>query len=221
MWSKAKYDFIIANSPETKEKLERLKFCGHTESVPSGIDIDLIDSVKIEKEENTIVYVGRLENYKNIDSLLYAVKKIEHEISGIKIKIIGSGSKDSRLKAIAKKLNLNVEFLGFVDERKKFEIIKSSTLLINPSVVEGLGLIVLEAMACKTPVVIKDLRCYFFCDEKNSVKYGHDADLPKIIADLLTDKLRMKRLSYNGYETSKKFSWDTTAKKIEKIYESL
>jgi len=218
LWSKVRYNTIIANSPETEKKLKYLGFSGNVEIIPSGLDLEFIGGIKAGKIKNTVVYVGRLEKYKNVDSLLYAVAKAKKTIPGIKLAIIGSGSEENRLKKLAKDLSIDAEFFGFVSEREKFEIIKSSEVLVNPSLVEGLGLIALEAMACGCPVVVRKLDCYFFCSGKNSVMYDDESKLPEIIVDILKNSDHRKSLSRNALRTAQHFTWDETAKKVEEVY---
>ncbi|MBI3190345.1 glycosyltransferase family 4 protein [archaeon] len=220
IWSKTKYDAIIANSPETAKKLAGLGFGHDIEMIPSGLDTNLIDIIKVTKNKNTVVYVGRLEKYKNVSSVLYAIARVKKSIPDIKLKVIGSGSEGTNLRNLAKKLSINVEFFGFVDERKKFEIIKSSNVLINPSFVEGLGLIALEAMACGCPVVVRDLDCYFFCSKSNSITYSDENKLPDIIIGLLRNPEKCKALSKNALETARHFTWDETARHVERMYKS-
>ncbi len=220
VWSKTKYTKIIANSPETKEKLENLKFRSTVEMIPSGVDMRLINSINGKKGGNTVVYVGRLEGYKNVETVLHAVAKVRAKIPDIKLNVVGSGPKEAELKKLASDLSIDAEFFGFVDEKKKFEIIKSSDVLINPSFVEGLGLIVLEAMACKVPVIARDLKCYFFCNGKNSVRYTNKEKLPELIVDIIQNKNRRNAMARNGYQTAKQFSWDETTKKIENLYKN-
>lgn len=221
LWSKAKYDVILANSPKTREKLERLGFGRRIETIASGLDLDFMDSVKAARQEKTILYVGRLEKYKSVDSLIRAVHEVSRSVHGLRLIIIGAGSEERRLKDLAKVLGVKADFLGFVDEKEKVRLMKSATVLVNPSQVEGLGLVVLEAMACGTPVVVRDLDCYFFCGQKNSVKFRDENGLVAGLAALLHSGRERKRLSKNGAKTSRTFSWDETAKKVEAVYKTL
>ncbi len=217
-WSKLKYDSIFTVSPQTKNKLIELGFRSKIEIIPSGIDLDFLNSINPEKDDNTIVYVGRLVKYKNLDKLLVSVSQVKKQISRIKLKIVGSGPEEFNLRVLAKKLDLNVEFLGFVSEEEKVRIIKSSSVLVNPSTLEGLGLVLIESMGCKTPIIARELDAYFFCNSKNSMLYENDGDLTNKILTLLTDKAMVSSMQKNGFETAKKFSWDEITKKIESVY---
>lgn len=221
LFSKCKFDRIIVNSPETKRKLEFLGFKSRIETVISGIDLVLINRIKSNKEEQSIVYAGRLVKYKNIDSLIRCAAKLKNEFPKLKLRIIGSGPEEVYLKNLARKLQAGAEFLGFVSEEEKFRIIKSSDIFVNPSSVEGLGLALLEAMACNVAVVAKNLDCYFFCNKNNSVLYETEKELCEILSRLLNDKRKRAKLSRYGYKTAKEYSWDKTAQNVEKVYEEV
>ncbi len=208
-WSKMKYDRIIANSDQTKRKLEELGFRSPINVIYSGVDTKYIKSVKPVKSDG-VVYVGRLVGYKNIEMLIHIFNKL-----GSELKIIGSGPDEERLKKMAKP---NIKFLGYVSEEEKIAHIKGAKLLINPSTTEGLGLILLEAMACGTPVMARELECYReFCDKENSVLTTITAEKVK---SLLDNREKMKKIRISGIKTAKKFDWDNIAEKVEKVYEA-
>ena len=220
-FSKIKFDRIVTNSPETKKKLERLSFASPIEVIVSGVDTDSIKKVKSTKSEYTIVYVGRLVKYKNVDMLLRAAARLKPDFPKIKIRIIGSGPEENNLKNIAKKLSINAEFLGFVSEKEKLATIKSSSVYLNPSSVEGLGLGLIESMACKTPVVAMNLDCYFFCNSKNSILYSNESGLYLALLKLLENPDYGKKMAKEAYKTSQNFSWDKTAQKVEQVYKEV
>lgn len=212
-WSKLHYDKIIANSPPTEKKLRRLNFKSEIVTIVSGIDLDFIKSMKAKKE-NQIIYVGRLIKYKNVDILLKEFSRVKTDT---KLIIVGSGPEEESLKRLAKNLEIDAEFRGFVSEREKIRLIKSSQFLVNPSSVEGLGLILTEAMACGTPVIARRLPTYFFCNKNNSLL----GDVATNITKLLHNKELRNKLRKNGLKTAKDFSWDKTADKVEKVYKEL
>lgn len=216
--SKGKFSSIIANSPETKRKLELLGFASRIHVVVSGIDASFINRIKGGREETAVTYAGRLVKYKNVDTLIRAASLLQKDFPGLKLNIIGSGPEEQNLRNLARKMDVNAAFHGFVSEEEKFRIIKSSAIFVNPSSVEGLGLALLEAMACKTAVVAKNLDCYFFCNSRNSVLYKHDSGLYKALRLLLVDDERRQRIAKNSWQTSLEYTWDKTARKVEDIY---
>jgi len=217
-WSRIHYDTIIANSLQTRNKLERLGFATKIEVILSGIDLDMINSVKTKKE-NKIVFVGRLVKYKNADILIRTFSEIKKDVKDLKLTIVGEGPEKRNLQNLAKKLGVKVEFKGFLPEKEKIREIKSSKILVNPSTIEGLGLIMLESMACGTVPIGLDLDCYKeFCNKKNSVVVKSMNSIQNEMINILNYSKKTKKMARQGIKTSKKFSWDVTATKVEDLY---
>jgi len=220
-WSKLSYSAIIANSKQTKEKLENLGVKSHIEIIFSGIDLGTIKSIKAKKE-NKIIFVGRLVKYKNVDILIRTFAEIKKDKKDLELVIVGEGPEKNNLYRLSKSLNVKVEFKGFLSEKEKIKEIKSSLVLVNPSSVEGLGLIILESMACGTIPVGLDLNCYdAFCKKNNSILVKKPVEIKEKIRSLLSENNRRKKLEKNGTRTAGNFSWDLTAEKVERLYNSV
>ncbi len=219
LWSKARYDRIFANSPLTKQKLEWLGFRSRIDTIISGINLEQIASIRAKKSGNRVLYVGRLVDYKNVDKLIISFAKVKREIPDARLKIIGTGPEKQRLMKLSAELGVDAEFLGFVSEEEKTKEMKSASVLVNPSSVEGLGLILLESMACGTPVVAKNLPVYFFCDGSNSALVNGD-DYSGPIIELL-DKKTATKMRRHCVKTASRYSWDETARRVENVYKEL
>jgi glycosyltransferase involved in cell wall biosynthesis len=116
-------------------------------------EVKIIDDKYNLRGKKVVIFVGRLTWEKGVDYLLKAAKDIKGEIF-----IIGGGVEKNRLAKMAKDLKLkNVHFLGYfgkeyVEELHEFYI--RANCVVLPSVCdEGLGIVILEAMASETPVV--------------------------------------------------------------------
>ena len=220
-WSMMSYSKIMANSKQTEEKLERL---GHSnvDVIVSGVDMEKMRKVKPMKSKNTVIYVGRLEAYKHIDMLIRAMASSK-KLKGYKLSVIGEGPEEENLKTLAAQLGIKAEFHGYVSEEEKIARIKGADVLVNPSSIEGLGLILLESMACGTSVVGFDLECYKeFCNPQNSliVDTVDENALSKTMEGLLSSNARRKGLVKAGLATAAQFSWDTVTKRVESLYKS-
>ncbi|MEO0135526.1 MAG: glycosyltransferase family 4 protein, partial [candidate division WOR-3 bacterium] len=156
-----KNNYFACLSQSTKEDLLRL-FKNNKEIeekiyvIPPGIDLDRYKPDFSKKRERIICHVGRLKKYKSIHHLIYAVKILkERNINNFKVLIVGEGDDKERLMKLVKKLNLTdiIEFTGYVSEEEKIDIYQRSLFLVENSIKEGWGLIVMEANACGTPVI--------------------------------------------------------------------
>ncbi len=209
---------VIVNSNQTKEKLGVFGV-KNPEVIVSGVDLETVRKVKPIKSAKTIVYVGRLETYKRVDVLIKAMA-LSKKLRGYKLLVMGRGPDQKRLERIANESKVRAEFLGFVSEEEKIARIKGADVLVNPSALEGLGLILLEGMACGVPVVGFDLECYKeFCTTENSVIVKEFSE--GALSEGIETALSSRSLARNGAKTAEKFSWDGVADKVEKVYKEL
>lgn len=129
-------------------------------TIPNPVDTD---RVAVEAEEPVgnpwfseetplIVGVGRLIRLKQFSVLLQAFERLRRRID-VRLVLIGRGPRREALENQTSELRLqnHVDFLGFVDNPYKY--MKRADLLAHPAQHEGFGLVVLEALACGTPVV--------------------------------------------------------------------
>lgn len=223
------YDKIITVSSATKDLIIKNFSVDEKriEIVPNGIDIKLIDKIKAKKKENQICFVGRLVPHKHVEDLICAIEIVKKDIPNIKCKIVGGGIlKESLEKMIKrKKLENNIEILGY---KKNYEdvikIMKESEILVLPSTREGFGIVMIEAMRCKTvPIAYKQEAYKDFCDNKNSilVEERNVKELAKNIKYLLENERIRKEMAKNGIKTSERFDWNKITKDIERIYENV
>ena len=132
-------------------------------TIPNPVDTDRI-AAEAEKpvshpwfseETLLIVGVGRLIRLKQFSVLLQAFERVRRRIDA-RLVLIGRGPKRKALVQQADELGLqnHVDFLGFVDNPYKY--MNRADLLAHPSQHEGFGLVLVEALACGTPVVATD-----------------------------------------------------------------
>ncbi|MBD2365164.1 glycosyltransferase family 4 protein [Anabaena minutissima FACHB-250] len=129
--------------------------------IPNGVDIDRYSpgysTVKAEfKAERLFVYQGRLAPEKNVESLLRAWKQA-NMAAGSKLLMVGDGPLRTSLEPFYG-ADSGVIWLGFVaDEERRINILRGADGFILPSLVEGLSLSLLEAMACGLACIATDV----------------------------------------------------------------
>jgi glycosyltransferase involved in cell wall biosynthesis len=158
--SLAHYDKVIVFSKIQRSLLMKLGVPSTRVAViPNGVDITRyapgLSSIKQQlNAEQLYVYQGRLAMEKNVESLLKGWKSAKMGPRH-KLAIVGSGPLESSLKTFY--AESNVVWLGFVaSEERRIEILRGADCFILPSLVEGLSLSLLEAMACGTACVATD-----------------------------------------------------------------
>lgn len=166
-----------------------------------------------------LLYVGRLSPEKGINILLKSFKRLK--IPNKKLYIIGSGPLE-RLCKIYSKINRDIIFLGRVDIQTLRLYYSASDLLVMPSLwSEAFGMVLIESMACKTPVVAS---CVGAIPE--IVDHGKNGFLVKKITPEgfrkeieNAKKYDLQKLGENGMEFVKEnFTWDKIASETLKTY---
>ncbi len=106
----------------------------------------------------TFLYIGRLKRYKGVDTAIHAIAILRRQFGPATLQIAGSGDDRPRLEQLARSLGVSdsVEFLGFVSEAEKRDLMRRTWAVIFPSAKEGWGLTNIEAAACGTPGVAAD-----------------------------------------------------------------
>ncbi len=133
--------------------------------VPCGADVDRFVPSHAPKDENTIFFLSLLDEfhkYKGLEYLLKALTIVKKEIPDVKLVVGGKGSLLEHYKNVTSDLGLteNVEFHGFIPDDKITEYYSRANVFVLPSissVQEGFGIVALEALACKTPVITTEI----------------------------------------------------------------
>lgn len=128
------------------------------EVIHLGLNLEDYD-VETEKVPYQICYIGRLIFYKNIETVIKAFKKVIETIPLAKFIIAGKGPYEKNLQELVEKLNLgkNIIFSGRISHKEKLELLAGSQVMVQPSLVEGFGITVIEAHACGTPVLVSQV----------------------------------------------------------------
>lgn len=186
---------------------------------------------KYNLPEKFILYLGTLQPRKNIPVLIEAYKSLFDSpfVKGRKYKLVIAGGKghnyDRKVDKALKEYNLenSVVFTGFIDEQDKAAVLASAEIFVFPSLYEGFGIPILEAMSVGTPVIASDIpphreiagEAALFFDPKSP------EDLSQKIEEILGSSKLKSNLIQEGREQVKKFSWQASAEKILAIFKSL
>jgi phosphatidylinositol alpha-mannosyltransferase len=124
--------------------------------IPNGVDITkYAKDKKRTSKAKTILFIGRLEKRKGVKYLLMAFSKLAQFDNTIKLVIAGDGPERKKLEAFVRDNKIGgVEFLGYVSEEQKVELLHNCDIYCSPAVFgESFGIVLLEAMAAGTVVV--------------------------------------------------------------------
>jgi glycosyltransferase involved in cell wall biosynthesis len=173
-----------------------------------------------------ILTVGAHRPHKNFSRLIEAFYKIKHKVSH---DLVFIGPADHRFRDEAKlsasRLTLNgrVRFLDWVPEMDLPALYQLADLVVQPSLIEGFGLPILESMASGTPVLAANNSSLPEVVGGAGVlvdPYDVDQIANALLFALSDDELR-QHLSQMGLQRAKKFNWETSASKIINIYQKI
>lgn len=197
--------------------------------IHNGIDFDEIESVEdqfVDDEDNiSIVYAGRLYWLKGVMLLLKAFNRIKKNNKHVNLKIFGKGPIEHQVKKfiVDSGLDNQVSVLGYVPHKKLIAEIKKSHIVAFPSLCEAQPMFMLEAMACKKPVLAFDFpfASEIISNMKNGLlsKPGNIDDLSKKLQLLISDEKLRRRLGQEAYNHVKlTHNLDVQAEKYLEVY---
>ena len=177
---------------------------------------------KYNLPKNYLLYVGTIEERKNLLTLLQTLKQLPNQ----KLVVIGNGKsyKTKCLDFIAKnKLSERVIFLTKISVEEIAIIYQSAEIMIYPSIFEGFGIPILEALFSKTPVITTKGGCFSEAGGPNS-KYINPLSISEMkdaIIEITESPQIKKRMITNGLKYANKFRDDIIASNLMKIYKNL
>ena len=189
--------------------------------IPNAIEIDSLPLDINQKYDKQIIFVGRLSKEKGIKSLIRLSKILPENIHLV---IVGSGPLENEIKKIAK-IHSNVDFLGYLPKNKVIPLIRGSFALIQPSLAEGISSTILEAMACKIPIIASNIggNKELIINNENGFLVNPESidQLNKKIIILSENKTLVKNFGQRSSELIKNFEWSSIGQKYLELYESL
>lgn len=195
------------------------------------IDVDIefekLLQVKYGFSKKFMMYTGSFDQRKNHEYLIKAFAMLPYELRHTyQLLIVGNGWEGiyNHLKDVGLKAGLSehdLVFLGKVEDEELLALYNMCSLFVFPSLREGFGLPVLEAMSCGVPVigsnttsipeVIGNEKALFDPADVNSISL-------KMLEVLTSDSLRLE-LVEEGLKQAEKFSWDISARKVILAFE--
>tara|TARA_B100001741_G_scaffold303183_1_gene293072 strand:- start:5618 stop:6739 length:1122 start_codon:yes stop_codon:yes gene_type:complete len=151
-------DGIITNSKGSKQSLERLLFRKTNIDYIYNPYLKKINKRNFLKRKKYILSVGRLTKQKDFNNLILSFNIIAKNIPDYKLIIVGGGNLKTKLKDLGKKLNLEDKIIFTGWKKKVSKYYKHASIFILPSLYEGLGNVVIDAVNYEIPTIITNCK---------------------------------------------------------------
>lgn len=173
-----------------------------------------------------LLYLGALTPRKNLRFLLQAVRAVSEQVPTVHLLLAGSGPQEAELRRYAQELGVQerVSFTGYLAEADKVRYYNLADLFVFPSLLEGFGMAVAEAMACGVPVVSSNAASLpEVVGAAGLLAAPTDgAGFAAQIVRLLTDEALRRRLGEVGRaHVRQHFSWQGAAQQTYAAYEQV
>lgn len=181
-----------------------------------------------KEKSKTVMFLGAISRDKGIEDVLKVFSLLNKQ-GEYKFWIVGkaSGPYIDLIDNLSEKYGIkkNLTFFGFVDQKTKFELLARAHLTINPSLLEGWGLVNIEANAMGTPVIayrsrglidsVRDRVSGILC-QKNDPKV-----MAKATARVLGDEKLYRSLRVGALDWANKFNWKSSVKESLTLIEGI
>jgi glycosyltransferase involved in cell wall biosynthesis len=188
-------------------------------TVPAGVDPKFFEIAARRRPEPFLLAVSTLHPHKNLDGLLRAFAMFRERHPEYRMVVSGiHGFYTAELQALRDSLQLSehVEFPGWVPREQLYDYYARAAAFFFPSLFEGFGLPILEALAAGVPTACSDIEPMDSIAADAALKF--DPRDPSAIADamhrLVTDSTLRDRLAAAGPLRAAQFSWDATARGV-------
>ena len=193
-------------------------------TIPIGINTELFHPVgSIKRNPHRIIVTNSADTpLKGLYYLIHALRQVA-DTRPVELVVVGTPKKNGIIKKLIQSLDLknHVRFTGRLNDGEFLLEYAKASLAVVPSLYEGFGLPVGEAMACGLPVICTTGGALpeVAGDAAKLVPPGDATALARAILELLEDKNQRERLAEAGYNRiMKKFTWETTAMKTVETY---
>jgi glycosyltransferase involved in cell wall biosynthesis len=194
--------------------------------VHNGIRLADYDKINLPIEyQSYILFIGRLVVNKNLGLLINAFRKVVNSMPSAKLVIVGDGPmrKEWEQLTASLKLQSNIEFVGFISEKMKAELLSKCSALILTSYMEALTLTVLEAFTMRKTVIIPKISAaYEVVDDRIDgfiASLDDPFDWAEKILLLLTDESMARKMGELARaKVEEKFNQERVLEEINSIY---
>ena len=224
-------DLIVSISEQTKKDI--LKFFGLSEQkikviYPGFKKICSLPAREVKLPEKFFLHVGVIKERKNLLNIVKGFREFKrNDKNGCKLVVAGKGEGEYYEKIArfikSEKIESDVVFIGFVDDNELAFIYKKALALVFPSLLEGFGFPVLEAMNCGLPVITSKYgslaevagNAGILVDPQNT------GEISATMEKIYSNNLLRHEMSKDGIVRAEEFSWQRSAERFISLFKTL
>lgn len=242
-------DRVIAATPAEQAQLRWLYRAGRRQIVviPPGVNTERFNKVRsrddaratlgIPLESNLLLFVGRIESLKAVDTILEALHVLRERapalLRNLCFMIVGGDPNSSRDHEMKRLQDLSVKFgidqlVSFVGAKEQTELplyYAAATAVIMPSDYESFGMVALEAMSSGTPVIASQVGgLQFLVRDRETglhIPAREPISLAECIIELLTDAPRTRDMGLAASRIAQEYAWSRIAERLLQVFEDV
>jgi glycosyltransferase involved in cell wall biosynthesis len=189
--------------------------------IPNPLPFEPSD-IEFNQKENIVLSLGRVTKAKGIDTLIYAWERIKNDINDWKLQIVGDGEDKEEFIKLVEKLNIqNIEFIDGTTNIKP--IYEKAKIFVIPSIAEGFGMTIIEAMACKCCVISSKTAGgkKLVQNNKTGLLFNIDnkEELSNKIMNLIKNRKIRESLTINSFKEIEQYKIENISKKWDMVIE--
>ena len=197
--------------------------------IPNGVAVSHYTDARplpgYPRAGGTVGFIGRYdEPRKGMDVLVPALEKLVPQRPGLRLLVAGRGEAEEFLAGVPRAVRERIDLMGQVSEHDKARMLKSVDVYCAPNTgQESFGVILLEAMAARTPIVASELEAFKRVlgggVAGQLFPIGDSAALARELARVLDDAALRRRLVEAAAKAVVPYDWSTVVKEVLRVYE--
>jgi glycosyltransferase involved in cell wall biosynthesis len=231
-------DYTICETNQDFGNAKKIKVLNPDKAtiIPNGINLkkfanlqrknpEFIKSLNLKEDDFIIGNVSRFDIQKNQSLIIKTATALIAKYPNMKFVLVGNGKKLDESKKLAESLNLGDNLIFTGEQHNLTDYYSIFDVFVFPTFWEGMPYVLLEAMACRLPIICSDIPSLneIIENEKSALTINPKSEIALFekLEKLFNDKKLLNEISSGAYEAVKKYSEYLTIKKIEEVYSEM
>jgi glycosyltransferase involved in cell wall biosynthesis len=219
-----KVHLVTVSKTSASQLVNLLPKAGSVSVIPNSSDEPPWEELTNNLDYRYVLFLGSLNPRKNLNGAIAGFQAFKASTKeDIRLVVVGA-EKSIFTKGTYDSLESeDISFLGYVEDRKKWSLLKGAELLLLPSFLEGFGLPILEALKVGIPVVASSIPVFqeLFGDALEYVNPYSPKDIGRGIQSIVENPEKRRQMITTGKEIGNQFSWRASAQEYVRLFESI